>query len=559
MLRSRYRRIVIFWARVISSLFIWELVLPRIGLRFLSVQTRSDRLRRAAAQYRTLAIQLGGVLIKVGQFLSARVDVLPREVTDELSGLQDEVPPERYEDIRTVAEAEMGMAIEERFSSFDESPLAAASLGQVHHATLFTDPLTNLSNPSMVDVVVKIQRPNIETIIATDLAALRTVGRWLRRYRPISKRVNVPALLTEFTRTLYEEIDYLAEGRNAETFAENFKNDSHIRVPHVIWSHTTKRVLTLENVGAIKITDYEAITAAGIDRADVAKLLLDTYLKQIFEDGFFHADPHPGNLFISPIPTPDGDHGKPEWTLTFVDFGMVGRVPPKLRESLRELLMSIVSRDVSRMIKAYKTMGVLLPGADLALIERAGSQMFDQFWGKSMEELQNTDMDEMLEFASEFRDLLYTMPFQIPQDIIFLGRCVGILSGMCTGLDPNFNVFEQLVPYAEKLLMDEAKTGWQYYVKEAAAMAVRLWGIPGRIETVLDKMEKGEMLVRDPNLTEVGRRIERTLRRAMWVVVFAVMLLGGIQLYVSKTPILGIILIALSGLVFLRILLVGGR
>jgi predicted unusual protein kinase regulating ubiquinone biosynthesis (AarF/ABC1/UbiB family) len=560
MLRTRYRRIVAFWARVLISLFMWELILPRIGLRFLTLQTRSNRLSRIATQYRILAIQLGGVLIKVGQFLSSRVDVLPREITKELSGLQDEVPPEAFDDIRDVAETELGMKLNERFASFEHTPLAAASLGQVHRARLIADPQISADTTGLVDVVVKIQRPKIELIIATDLAALRTVGRWLRHYRPISKRMDISALIDEFTRTLYEEIDYLAEGRNAETFAANFISNPYVRVPKVIWTHTTRRVLTLEDVGAIKITDYAAITAAGIELCEVANRLLDTYLKQIFEDGFFHADPHPGNLFISPLSTTSNNRGTvTAWTLTFVDFGMVGHVPPHLRTGLRELLMAVGTRDAARMVKAYKMTGVLLPGADLAQIERAGALMFDQFWGKSMTELQNINMDEMINFAAEFRDLLYSMPFQIPQDIIFLGRCVNILSGMCTGLNPEFNIFAQLAPYAEKLVAEEEITGWRFWVKEAETMSLRLWAMPGRVESVLEKMERGDMSVRDPQLTEQMRRIERSLRRAAWALVFAALLMGGIQLYLADNTIFGGILMAGAGMVLLRMIFSGIR
>jgi predicted unusual protein kinase regulating ubiquinone biosynthesis (AarF/ABC1/UbiB family) len=538
----------------------WELILPRIGLRFLTLQTRSARLSRTATQYRILAIQLGGVLIKVGQFLSSRVDVLPREITNELSGLQDEVPPETFDDIRAVAEEELGMMLNKRFASFQQTPLAAASLGQVHRARLFSDSSIPSEPSSLIDVVVKIQRPKIELIIATDLAALRTVGRWLRRYRPISKRMDITALIDEFTRTLYEEIDYLAEGRNAETFAANFNSNPNVRVPKVVWTHTTRRVLTLEDVGAIKISDYAAITAAGIDLCEVANRLLDTYLKQIFEDGFFHADPHPGNLFISPLPPTSDNRGTgTAWTLTFVDFGMVGHVPPHLRTGLRELLMAVGTRDAARMVKAYKMTGVLLPGADLAQIERAGAMMFDQFWGKSMTELQKINMDEMFDFAAEFRDLLYNMPFQIPQDIIFLGRCVGILSGICTGLDPEFNVFAQLAPYAEKLVAEEGITGWRFWLREAETMSLRLWAMPGRVESLLEKMERGDMSVRDPQLTEQMRRIERSLRRAAWSLVFAALLMGGIQLYLTDSSIFGGILMAGAGIVLLRIIFSGRR
>jgi predicted unusual protein kinase regulating ubiquinone biosynthesis (AarF/ABC1/UbiB family) len=353
MFASRYRRIVLFFLRVVVSLFVWELILPRVGLRGLSQRTRSARLRGLAVRFRALAVRMGGVLIKVGQFLSSRLDVLPQEITAELAGLQDEVPPENFADIRRVAEAELGATLAQTFAAFDETPMAAASLGQAHRAQVRA---TDESPPQ--PVVVKVQRPQIEALIATDLAALGTVGGWLKRYPPIRRRADVPALLAEFTRILYEEIDYLAEGRNAETFAANFKGRAGVRIPRVIWSHTTRRVLTLEDVSALKITDYAAITAAGVDRAEVARRLFDTYLQQIFEDGFFHADPHPGNLFVSPL-TPDsaeedGGEASIAWQLTFIDFGMVGRVPSNLRAGLREAAIAVGTRDSARLVKAYQ-------------------------------------------------------------------------------------------------------------------------------------------------------------------------------------------------------------
>ncbi len=307
MIRTRYRRITWFFARLLISIVLWDLLFPRIGLRQLSRKTRSDRLKKAAVSFRLLAIQMGGVLIKVGQFLSSRVDVLPAEIIRELEGLQDEVPPETYTDIRRVIETEFSAPLEDLFSWFEQSPLAAASLGQVHQAKI-ANPAAGSSigeGPSIPEfcreVVVKVLRPNIEQVIQTDVAALRTVGGWINRYPPIRRRANVPELINEFTRILFQEIDYLSEGRNAETFAANFKDYPGVRVPHVCWTHTTRRVLTLENVFAIKITDYPAIEAAGVRREEVAGRLLDTYLKQIFEDGFFHADPHPGNLFVQPL------------------------------------------------------------------------------------------------------------------------------------------------------------------------------------------------------------------------------------------------------------------
>ena len=448
MLRTRYRRIVLFFARVAVSLIVWELTLPRLGFRRYAKRTRSGRLRRIAADFRALAIEMGGVLIKVGQFLSSRLDVLPEEITTELAQLQDEVPPETFADIRRVVEADLGAPLAERFAAFEEEPLAAASLGQVHRARLESagqdapgeeEPRREETDGPLTDVVVKVLRPEIETVVATDLAALRTVGRWLHRYPPIRRRADVPALLDEFAHILYEEIDYLAEGRNAETFAANFEGRPGVLVPRVVWTHTTKRVLTLEDVYGIKITDYDAITAAGVDRVEVAQRLLDTYLRQIFDDGFFHADPHPGNLFVSAGET----GGEAGWQLTFVDFGMVGRVPPNLRAGLREAVIAVGTRDAARVVKSYQLLGVLLPHANLALLEKAEAQAFERFWGKSIAELREISFEEMHEFAIEFRELMYTMPFQIPQDLILLGRALAILSGMCTGLNPGFNVWDR--------------------------------------------------------------------------------------------------------------------
>lgn len=535
MIRNRYRRIVLFFARILIRLVIWDLLFPRLGFRRWVRRTRPERLRRTAREFRTLAIQMGGVIIKVGQFLSSRVDVLPPEIITELAGLQDEVPPEEFADIRRVAEAEFGVLLGEKYSKFDEVPLAAASLGQVHLAQI------NLENSEPGEyyqsVVVKIQRPNIETIIATDLAALSTVGNWLQRYRPISRRADVPALLAEFTRILYEEIDYLAEGRNAEIFAANFEGNAGVRVPGVVWTHTTKRVLTLENVLAIKITDYEAITDAGVERSEVASRLFDTYIKQILEDGFFHADPHPGNLFVRPCPTreSEGKQGDENtgWQLTFVDFGMVGRIPPYMNDGLRELIIAVVTKDAARMVKSYNMLGLLLPSADLALLEKAEAKAFEHFWGKSMDELRNISHQEMHEFTSEFRELIYTMPFQIPQDFIFLGRAVGILSGMCTGLDPEFNLWEHLSPFAKKLVASEALRTPEFWINEVKNFVGTLLAVPRKMETLFSKMERGELEVRMPEVSNKVSHLERTIRQFVVGIIFAALLLGGIQLFLA--------------------------
>ncbi len=536
MFQVRYRRILWFFGRVILSLIGWDIILPRMGLRALSQRTRKERLRRIAVQFRALAIQMGGVMIKVGQFLSARLDVLPVEITDELSGLQDEVRAETFEAIRQVLEAEINAPLETRFAAFEPQPLASASIGQVHRARLreellLSDAVEPTGRPSPIpQVVVKVQRPNIQAIVETDLSALQVVSGWINYYPPIRKRANIPALLSEFSRSLYEEMDYLTEGSHAETFAANFAGRPDICVPRVFWSHTTRRVLTLEEIEAIKITDYARIDAAGIRRAEVATRLFDTYLKQIFEDRFFHADPHPGNLFVLPAP----DAASDGWDLVFVDFGMTGAVSPNQLTGLREMLIAVGTRDVARLVRSYQIIGLLLPGADLSLLEKATQAAFERFWGKSTTEMVSLGHQEAVAFAKEFGDLLYEMPFQVPENLILLGRCMGILSGICTGLDPDFNVWTSVTPYVRRLVEAEGGKGGRGIVVEETLNVLRtLVSLPGRADALLQRIEQGRLEVQIPELKSQFHRLERGMQRLAITILFVAFFAGGIQLYLA--------------------------
>lgn len=479
-------------------------------------------------------------MIKVGQFLSSRLDVLPAEVTEELSGLQDEVPPEKFADIRLLAEKELGVPLEQRYEFFDETPLAAASLGQVHRARLCGK--VSVAKP-FCNVVVKVQRPDIDQLIETDLKAIRVVGGWLEHYRPVRERVDVQALIVEFAGTIRMEVDYLAEGRNAEIFSENFKDSPKVHVPRVVWSHTTRRVLTLEDVFAIKITDYEAITKAGVDRAEVARYLLDTYLKQIFEDGFFHADPHPGNLFVTPLPGQSED-GKPAWRLTFVDFGMVGHVPDELRKGLREMVIATGTQDAGRLVRSFQTLHVLLPNVNLLELEQMSASIFDLLWGKSMDELRKLGPEEMFRFADRFREMMYSMPFQLPHNLLMLGRTVAILSGMCTGLNKEFNLWDQLAPYATKLVSQEVGSNWRAWLDEFGDIAKELITIPAKTSRVLAQVERGDLVVQMPGVNRHLVQLERALNRVVAGIIFAAFLLGGVSAYTAGKTSIAIVLLS---------------
>jgi predicted unusual protein kinase regulating ubiquinone biosynthesis (AarF/ABC1/UbiB family) len=555
-LRGRYFRILTFFAGVIARFIYWELILRTLGLRPLVRRTRSERFRREAIRFRALALRMGGVMIKVGQFLSSRLDVLPPEITDTLADLQDEVPAETFEDIRQSAERELGAPLTEKFEWFDAEPLAAASLGQVHRARLKVE-----EEADFREVVVKVQRPNIAAIVEVDLSALQRVGRWLMRYRPIREHADVPALLKEFSSTVREEIDYLQEAKNAQAFLENFKDDRDVHVPRVVTSLSTVRVLTLEDVFAIKITDYDAISVAGIDRGEVARKLLDVYLEQIFEDGFFHADPHPGNLFVTPVPPKKGSKRKTvRWQLTFVDFGMVGHVPEDLRSALRETVVGVGTRDAARLIKSYKSLGFLLPGADTQALEQTSAAVFDRFWGMSMSELKNIRPGDVHDIGHRVRDVMVDMPFQVPNDLLMLVRTVAILSGMCTGLDPNFNLWEQLEPYARKLVAEETSSAFSLdnILEQLGGIVQVLVALPAQASRVLAQIETSGLTVQSPQVTREVRALGRSVNRLTGGVIFAALLVGGVMLVNADNVTAANVLFGAAGATLLWVLF-GGR
>jgi predicted unusual protein kinase regulating ubiquinone biosynthesis (AarF/ABC1/UbiB family) len=528
----RYVRVLSYFGILTLNVLFWDIFLRNVGLGSLSRRTADRRYGRWAGRFRRLATQLGGIWIKVGQFLSARVDVLPPSITDELAGLQDEVPAEGFDDLMMVVEQEFGDEVEKQFEWFDPEPLASASLGQVHRSRL----------PGGERVVIKIQRPGIEGVIATDLRALHVVTGWLERFKPISRRADLEALFEEFSRTVWEEVDYVAEAENARRFATMFAGDEDIRVPAVFEAQTTRRVLTLEDVYFIKITDYAAIDRAGVDRAEVAERLFRTYLYQIFEVGFFHADPHPGNLFVEPL-----EEGK--WRLVFVDFGMVGRLPSSTKEGLRDLAVAVATRDADRLLSAYQKLNVLLPGADLDRIRQAETAMFDRYWGMSMRELTSIDVRDMHEFAKEYRDLLYELPFQMPTNLIFLGRCVAILSGMCTGINPEFNLFEGLMPFAERLVREEGGEIVKEVLEWLERQARLLLRLPGRMDAFLGLVERGELVVTARPTPDLERQIiglNRALGQLVAAIIFLALLLTGAILYLGGEQYLGVIFLGVA-------------
>ncbi len=565
-LRMQYRflRTLLFAARLFTSILWWRMVMPRIIGRARVERGNMGRWIIYSRRFRHFAILMGGVMIKLGQFVSTRVDALPPEITDELSGLQDEVPSVPQKQINAVIERELG-TISTRFQWIADKPVAAASLGQVYRAQLLNGDR----------VVVKVQRPGIREIVYTDLAALRIVAWVANKFQFIRRRADTAALADEFGRVLLEEISYKHEAQNAARFADMFRDDLGVYIPAIYTEHSTDSVLVMEDVTTIKISDYEAMESAGVERKQVAKRLMDTYLRQVFEERFFHADPHPGNLFVYPLPYENGGEpakgGRPFY-LIFVDFGMTGSLSPQIASGLINTLTAIVSRDAEQLVNSYEQLGFLLPDADTERIEEATKAAFDQVWGLSMTDIKNVSYTDARELGHEFNDLLFAMPFQVPQDFIYLGRAMGILSGMATSLDPEFNPWQELQPYAQKMIangivgggnVDAGAVGLpviqslfngnagQTILEVGRLFFNRAAAIPQQAENVLGQMERGELTVRVNPSREYRdqlRRIEGQGRRTTRAVIFAGLLMSSTLLYTNGNIAPAVIGYVLSGI-----------
>ena len=556
-MRARYRRILRFAARYLVQTWWYELFLPRIGLARLSARNRSVRLQRIAQRFHVLAVDLGGLMIKVGQFMSSRLDVLPPEITKELEGLQDEVPAVPFPAIRALAEAELGVTLERAYSFVDPIPLAAASLGQVHRARLSA---LDAEETGLLDVVVKIQRPGIGAIVDVDLRALRRVAGWLSHIRLVSDRVDMPVLVEEFAVTSLEEIDYLHEAASAERFAGNFADDARVSVPDLVWERTTRRVLTLQDVTAIKINDVDGLRAAGIDPAEVATEFAAVMFDQLFVNGYFHADPHPGNIFVTPLASADvattADAPGRAWKFTFIDFGMMGEVPDALRRGLRNLLIAAASRNGKGMVDGIREVGVLLPSADTAELERALTALFARFGGMGFAELQDVDPREFRAFANEFGDVVRTLPVQLPENFLLIVRAMSLTSGMCSSLDPAFNIWNAVEPYSAQLIRAEGGNLVQDIAKRTASAAGIIARLPGRLDALITRVEEGNLTVQTPRIERRLGSLERTGRRIISAVLFTALLIGGILLRADDV-VFGTVLMAVSVLPLLHAMLAG--
>jgi len=401
-----------------------------LGLGWDRLTGQEERRRpQRAAQLRRLITCLGPTFIKVGQALSTRPDLVRRDYLEELTLLQDQLPPFPNELAFALIEQELGRPVGELYRELSPEPVAAASLGQVYRGRL----------PSGEEVAVKVQRPGLLPILTLDLYILRRLAHILQPWLPIHMKDDLSLIVDEFGEKLFEEIDYLNEACNAEKFADNFRDDPTVKVPKIYWAWSSHRVLTLEWIHGYKLTDASAVQKAGIPMRQFVQIGVRSGLRQLFEFGFFHADPHPGNLFL----TPDG-------RLAYIDFGMMDQLTQEAKEQLADALVHLVNKDYPELARDFIRLGFLPPDTDITPIVPMLEWVWQEAVGTQIRDFRFKDATD------NFSDLMYRYPFRVPAHFALIIRSLVTQEGIAMSLDPNFRIVDAAYPYvAQRLLTGE--------------------------------------------------------------------------------------------------------
>jgi predicted unusual protein kinase regulating ubiquinone biosynthesis (AarF/ABC1/UbiB family) len=388
--------------------------------------SKERQLERQGVWLKENLIGLGPTFIKIGQALGTRADLLPLAYIKELALLQDQVPPFPNEEAFARVESELGRTIAEAYAEFDSEPIASASLGQVYRALLHTGE----------EVAVKVQRPNLRETVGFDIAVLARIVRRLSRYPSFTENADWEGMLREFRETIAEEMDYAREGKNAERFRQNFREWRPVRVPRIHWTHTTTRVITMEFIRGTKVTDLEGLKARRISPVKVNRLLVRAYLKQLLEDGFFHADPHPGNLLVM-----DTGH------LAFFDFGMVGRITPGLQSKMIDSFFHVVGRDIEGLAQDLINLNFLKPGVDPESVRPVVEGLFRHYINLKLGDV------NFKELTYDLAEVMYEYPFRLPSNFTYIIRALMTLEGIGLVTDPGFSFFETARPFAKEFML----------------------------------------------------------------------------------------------------------
>jgi len=405
-----------------------------LGRKIVTLGTAPKEIERLGQPQRLrLALEeLGPTFIKLGQLLSTRPDLIPREYIDELKKLQDRVPSVPQDRIRAAVERELGYPAEELFAEFDPDPIAAASIAQVHHGRL----------KDGSKVVFKIRRPGIVDVIETDLDILMGLAYLIEHHVPGGELYDPVGLVKEFRRTIHRELDFTREARTIERFAANFADDETVHVPQIHWDYSGETVLTMEHIEGIKVNDLDRLRTEGYDLKIIASRGADLFLRQVLEFGLFHGDPHPGNIFILP-----------ENRVCMVDYGMVGHIGEELKQQLVDLLLAILQRDVDRIIDQLLYSGELTDESNLKALKRDLSEFIEDYYELPLQEI------KVGKLLGDFVEILTHYRIRFPSDLMLLARALVAMEGLGRQLDPDFNMIGYLRPWLERLVKERLSPG----------------------------------------------------------------------------------------------------
>jgi len=484
-----------------------------------------ERLRMAFAE-------LGPTFIKLAQVLSSRPDLITVQYANEFKKLQDDVPPFSIEDAKRIIQKELKPALSNIFVHFDEMPIAAASIAQVHKAVLLNGD----------EVVVKIQRPYIKEQIQTDISILSYIARLLDKYFPESRFFNPVGIVEEFSKTVRKELDFTEEARNCNRFKRNFEHNPDVYFPKIYSEFVTESIIIMERIEGVRIDDIDAIEKMGIDKKRLAKNGVDAYFKQILEDGFFHADPHPGNILVMPT-----------GVIAFLDFGIVGRVSDELKETMANTFIALIQKDFDRLIDQYVELGIIPEHIDLEAFRREFkadlADILEPLYGLSLKEI------NFAQYLDAITHLAIMYNLKIPSDLLLINKAMLILENIGRQLDPEFDFIAASEPYASKIIRKRISPSRLYEKASKNVMEISDFAFlfPRQIKQVMKKVLKDDIHVKmyHVNLPEFIKDMDKSSNRISFALIVSAMLVSSAIMHAAGVQplIFGVSLFGISAFV----------
>lgn len=484
---------------------------PRFGASWRKINDDEPPIT-TAQRLRMVFEELGPTFIKLGQILSTRPDLLPPVYISQLELLQDRVPPVSFAEIKSIIENQLNQPVTVIFRALNEIPLASASIGQVHEGFLSTGE----------HVVIKVQRAGVERLVETDLEIMYDVARLLEARTGWGKFFKVVEMVDEFSRSIKEELDYNVEARNAQRLADNFQRDPYVRIPKVYWEYSTRRVLVLEFATGIKITSEQELDRAGVDKAATGRKLANTMLKQILVDGFFHADPHPGNIAVDQ-----------EQRIVLMDFGMVGRLDEWMKEKLGAMLFCIVRKDVNGIVRVLIEIGDPQQRVNKQALKRDIYRLFNKYYDRPLDEIKiGQALRELLGMSFVYR-------IRVPVELVLMIRCLILLEGAVEYLAPDISIVELAEPFGKKLMRDKfwprslSRTILGYLLE----LSANSFSLPGHLNNLVQTLDEGDLKItlEHQNFNKFISRLNLVGNRISFSLIVASIIIGS-SLIAQRSP-----------------------